>query len=58
MHLAVYDSPIIPAVSLKSAVDPTFDAKPLRSARLVHASVYYIIGEFADGTESTADVAD
>ena len=57
MHLAIYHSPIIPAIPLESAADPTFNAEPLRSATLVHASVYYIIGEFAEWTQSTADVA-
>lgn len=57
MHLAVQYSPVILAISIECAPGPTFNAKPLRSATLVHASVHYVIGEFVERTQSTAHVA-
>ena len=50
MHLAVQYSPVILAISLKSTPNPTVNAEPFRSATLVDASVYYVIGEFVERT--------
>ena len=57
MHLAIQHSPVILTIPLESAADATFNAESLGYATLVYASVYYIVCEFAEGTQSTAEVA-